>query len=150
MFPWLILLFVCTPLVELFLLLRVGKAIGAPLTLGLVVVTGVLGAALARRQGIAAWSRAQAESAAGRLPGSQIVDALLILVAGVLLVIPGLLTDIFGFGLLIPATRRYAKRAAVDYFRGRIRVATPQDTPSVSFIDVDPVEPGSDEEESVR
>jgi len=140
MFPWLILLFVCTPLVELFLLLRLGKAIGAPMTLGLVVVTGVLGATLARRQGIAAWSRAQAESAAGRLPGSQIVDALLIFVAGVLLVTPGLLTDIFGFGLLIPATRRRAKRAVVDYFRDRIKVVAPNNPPGDSFVDVDPVE----------
>ena len=102
----LLLLFTLVPAVELVLLLEVGRQIGTAATLLLILVTGVVGAVLARRQGVAALGHIRAELAAGRIPGPTIVDGIMILVAGALLITPGILTDIAGFLCLVPATRR--------------------------------------------
>jgi len=105
----LLLLFIVVPIVELGLLLQLGKWIGAVETLGLIIATGALGAYLARRQGLGIIRQAQDEMAAGRLPASQLVEGLLILVAGAVLMTPGVLTDAFGFFCLIPVGRRLLK-----------------------------------------
>jgi len=104
------LLFVAVPLVELALLVWIGKRVGLAPTVALVVVTGVLGAALARRAGLAAWTRFRAALAAGRPPHREIVEGLLVLVAGAVLLTPGLLTDVAGFLLLVPAVRMRVAR----------------------------------------
>ena len=147
MLLWLILLFVCTPLVELALLLRIGRTAGPLPTLGLVIVTGVLGAALARRQGIAAWRRLQTEVTAGRMPGAELVDALLILIAGVVLVTPGLMTDVVGFALLVPAVRRRLRRSIAGRLRERVTVVRNEAATDDMFVDVeaDDPHPGSGE-----
>lgn len=105
----LFLLFIVVPIVELGLLLRLGEWMGALPTLGLIITTGALGAYLARRQGLGVLRRAQEEMDAGRLPAGQLVEGLLIFVAGALLMTPGVLTDAFGFFCLIPAGRRLLK-----------------------------------------
>lgn len=102
----LILLFVLVPTLELILLLQVGSLIGVWPTVGIILVTGVLGASLARHQGLAVLHQVRHETAAGQLPGASLVDGALILVAGALLMTPGFLTDLFGFACLIPAGRR--------------------------------------------
>lgn len=109
--PWLLLLFVVLPAVELALLIEVGSRIGTPATLALIAVTGVVGATLARRQGLGVLRHLQREVDAGRLPAGSLVDGVLILVAGALLVTPGILTDAFGFLCLVPAFRRLLKGA---------------------------------------
>ena len=106
----LFLLFTIIPLVELYLLIRVGSYIGALPTVGIVVVTGILGGLLARNQGLAVLRKVQQEVQEGRLPAGTLFDGLLILIAGVVLVTPGLLTDCLGFLLLIPWTRQAFKR----------------------------------------
>jgi len=107
----LILLFTILPLVELSLLLRIGEWLGAGATIGLVVATGVAGAWLARREGARTWRRVQAEVAAGRLPGEELLHALLVFVAGVVLVTPGVITDALGLLLLArPARALVARR----------------------------------------
>jgi len=105
-----LLLFVVLPAVELVLLIEVGKALGFLPTLGLIVATGLVGATLARHQGLNVLSRLRGEIGAGRLPADALLDGVLILVAGALLVTPGVLTDAVGFLLLIPLTRRGLKR----------------------------------------
>lgn len=105
MFAKLLLLFTVLPVIELYLLIRIGSAIGALPTVLLVVFTGALGAYLARAQGFAVWVRIQAETSQGRFPGERLIDALLLLIAGALLITPGILTDITGFVLLFPITR---------------------------------------------
>jgi UPF0716 protein FxsA len=121
----LLLAFTLVPLAELWLLLRLGSVIGGPWTLALVVITGVAGATLARREGARAWLAVQTELAAGRLPGRELIEALLVLVAGIVLVTPGVLTDLAGLVLLVRPIRsafvrglerRYGKRleARVD------------------------------------
>lgn len=119
---WLMLLFVSLPLIELWLLIRVAATIELGPTILLVIVTGVVGAALARRQGLRTWVRVQQDLAAGRMPGTEIVDALLILVAGVVLITPGLVTDAIGFSLLVPPIRSWIKRKVGDHFRANIVV----------------------------
>jgi len=101
----LILLFVTVPLVELALLVWVGNRIGPLMTIALVIGTGILGATLARFEGLATLRRFQTRMAAGELPHQDIIDGLLILLAGAVLLTPGLLTDTVGFLLLVPPVR---------------------------------------------
>jgi UPF0716 protein FxsA len=109
MFLRLFLLFTCVPLVELYILLQLGSVIGAANTILLVIFTGVLGAFLAQREGIRTLQTIQSVMAWGEMPGEPLLDALLILVAGFVLITPGILTDILGFLLLVPATRLHIR-----------------------------------------
>ena len=100
-------LFVAVPLLELFILIRLGGAIGLMPTLALCVLTGFAGAWLTRREGLRALWSFQARVAKGGLPGRSLMDGLCILVGGALLLTPGLLTDLLGFALLLPPSRRW-------------------------------------------
>ena len=106
----LLLLFILVPLVELFLLIEIGRIIGTLSTLTVIVCTGILGAFLARRQGIGVLYQIRTEIANGRLPASQLADGIIILLAGAVLITPGVLTDAFGFLCLIPASRKTIKK----------------------------------------
>ena len=101
----LLLLFILVPALELALLIEVGQHIGTINTLLLIAVTGVVGASLARRQGLGVLRRMQVEFVQGRIPSGSMVDGVIILLSGALLITPGLLTDTFGFLCLIPTTR---------------------------------------------
>lgn len=109
MLPKLIALFVGLPLIELAILVKLGELMGFWPTIGLVVITGFLGAYLAKLQGFWIFRRIQNELAAGRMPANELVDGLLILIGGIVLLTPGLLTDLFGFSLLIPWIRTQIK-----------------------------------------
>lgn len=109
MFLRLLTLFIVLPIVELALLIQVGQAIGLWWTLAIVVATGFLGAALARRQGLRTWLAIQSELHQGQVPAGALVDGLLILIGGIVLLTPGLLTDLAGFALLVPTTRNGLK-----------------------------------------
>jgi UPF0716 protein FxsA len=114
----LLLAFTLIPVLELWLLLRIGSWLGAGATVALVVLTGVVGATLARREGVHAWSTVQAELSAGRLPGRKLLEALLVLVAGIVLVTPGVLTDALGLLLLVrPVRARLVRRLENRYRR---------------------------------
>lgn len=101
----LFLLFTLIPIIELMILIDLGTSIGLAPTLGVVILTGALGAWAARTQGFYVVSRIQAEMAAGRLPGAEMVEGAMVLVGGVLLLTPGLLTDAAGFALMAPPVR---------------------------------------------
>ncbi len=103
----LILLFTIIPLLELSLLLRIGNWLGAGPTLGLVLGTGFVGAWLARREGLRAWSAVQEQLARGQVPGRELLDAVLVLLAGVVLITPGILTDAVGFTLMTGPGRNW-------------------------------------------
>lgn len=117
----LLLLFLVLPAVELFLLIEIGERIGTLPTLGIIVATGVIGASLARRQGLAVLARLRTETGAGRVPADALVDGVLILIAGALLVTPGVLTDAVGFCLLIPPLRTLLKRTLRRRFERAVR-----------------------------
>ena len=118
----LLLLFTLVPLVELTLLLLIGRHMGLPFTLGLVIVTGVVGAWLARQQGLRCWREVQRQMSQGQLPAEPLLDGLMILVAGALLLTPGVLTDALGFALLLPPIRRRVRRYLAKRFKARIMV----------------------------
>ena len=107
----LLLLFIVLPAVELALLIQLGKMIGTLPTFALIVFTGVVGASLARAQGVGVVRQLQRETAEGRMPADALLDGALILVAAALLVTPGVLTDAVGFACLVPAFRAIAKAA---------------------------------------
>ena len=120
MFFRLFLLFTIIPLVELYILIRIGQVIGALNTLLLVLLTGVVGAYLAKREGIRTLGRIQDLMARGEMPGGALLDALLILVAGLVLITPGIITDMLGLFLLFPATRARVREWLRGYFQKRI------------------------------
>lgn len=106
LFPVLFLIFISIPLLEIYLLIKVGSHVGAMITILLVVGTAVLGAALLRMQGISTLNRVREEMEAGRLPAVPMLEGLVLLLAGALLLTPGFFTDALGFLLLIPPLRR--------------------------------------------
>lgn len=130
----LLLLFIVLPAVELGLLMEIGGRIGIPATIGLIVLTGVVGAALARRQGLRVIGEIQKELGEGRLPASSLTDGLMILIASALLVTPGVLTDAFGFLCLMPGFRTLVK----GYVRTRFEAAAREGRVHVSGIDLGP------------
>jgi UPF0716 protein FxsA len=113
----LLFIFIGIPLLELMILIELGREIGFWPTIFLVIVTGFLGASLARSQGMWIWMEIQHELQQGNMPADKLVDGLLILIGGIVLLTPGLLTDIFGFMLLIPVTRKLFKTAISRKFR---------------------------------
>lgn len=111
MFPLLAVLFLAVPLAELYVLIQVGQVIGALNTVGLLLLVSIVGAWLAKREGIGVLRRMQAAVNAGRVPGTELVDAFLILLAAALMLTPGFLTDIVAILLLLPPVRAGARRA---------------------------------------
>jgi UPF0716 protein FxsA len=110
MFLRLLLLFTVVPLVELFLLVKLGTVIGIGATVLIVICTGVLGAWLARWQGLGVLRRLTEDVNEGRLPADALIDGLLILIAGAVLLTPGLITDALGFLLLVPKGRTIVRK----------------------------------------
>lgn len=105
----LFLLFTLVPLVELYLLIRLGTYIGAVDTIAIVILTGLVGGLLAKSQGLAVIDRMRTELNQGRPPAESLFDGLLIFIAGAMLITPGLLTDGLGLILLIPWSRQAFK-----------------------------------------
>jgi len=106
-FHILLILFLTVPLLEIYLLIQVGGAIGALSTVFLVVFTAVLGVFLIRRQGLSTMQRVQATLAHGEIPAVEMLEGFFLLIAGALLLTPGFFTDTLGFLCLIPPFRRY-------------------------------------------
>jgi len=117
MFGRLLLLFISVPLIEVLILIKLGSLFGFWPTIFLIIGTGILGAYLAKLYGLTIWHKIQQDLQAGLMPADKLIDGLLILIGGVVLLTPGLLTDILGFMLLIPFTRSYFKRFAKSKFK---------------------------------
>jgi UPF0716 protein FxsA len=102
----LFLLFTIVPAIELYLLMQIGQFIGAAQTVLLIVLTGIAGSYMAKREGMAVLKQLQEDAKKGIPPADRLVEGLLVLIGGVLLITPGVLTDFFGFSLIAPWTRR--------------------------------------------
>ncbi len=113
-------LFVVVPIVELYVLIQIGQAIGVLWTIALLIADSILGAALMRSQGRAAWRRFNVTLAEGRVPGREVIDAVLVIFGGALLLTPGFLSDILGLILLLPPTRAIVRRVLVRRFGARL------------------------------
>ena len=106
----LFLAFTLIPVIEIYLFIKIGGSIGAFNTVALVIITGFAGAYLARMQGMQTMFRVQTSLQQGIIPKEELIDALLIFVAGIVLLTPGFLTDACGLLLLYPDTRNHFKR----------------------------------------
>ncbi|RMG58091.1 MAG: FxsA family protein [Gammaproteobacteria bacterium] len=104
--PLLYLAFLLVPLIEIYVLIQVGSVIGALPTVILVVLTAVIGVTLLRRQGLRTWMRAQEQLARGMMPAAELLEGMMLMLAGAFLLTPGFVTDTLGFLLLVPAVRR--------------------------------------------
>ena len=122
MFWKLLLLLTLVPLAELSLLILLGWVSHPLVSIGVVVVTGIAGAILLRREGLRTWRRVQQELSQGVMPADALLDAMLILFAGALLLTPGVLTDAAAVSLLIPPLRRLVKAWLVAWFKRRVDV----------------------------
>ena len=105
--PYLILLFTLLPVLELYLLIKIGGYIGAFNTVSIVILTGILGAILAKLEGLRVLRQIQEELAQLRMPADTLLEGMFILVGGILLLTPGFITDILGFLFVIPFTRKF-------------------------------------------
>jgi UPF0716 protein FxsA len=117
----LFLAFTIIPVVELYLLIKVGTVIGLFNSLALVVLTGFVGAYLARMQGTQTMFRVRSSLQQGIMPTEDLVDAVLIFVAGIVLLTPGFITDLAGLLVLLPSTRIHIKRFVKERFNSWIK-----------------------------
>ena len=122
MFTRLLAAFILVPLIELMLLIQLATYTSLGTTIILVIVTGILGSWLARREGVIAWFRFQSALAEGRAPSHEIQDGLMIVFAAALLLTPGLLTDAVGFTLLLPQGRELIRRTLLKRYMQRFKV----------------------------
>jgi UPF0716 protein FxsA len=121
MFAKLLLLFITVPL----LLMKVGMRIGIVPTIATIFITGLIGAWLTRVQGLRTLRRFQEATREGRLPHEEVIDGVMILVAGAVLLTPGFLTDAIGFLLLTPPVRMVVRKRLSNYLKGRIQFVSP-------------------------
>ena len=112
--------FFVVPLVELAVIIKVGAEIGVLNTVGLLVLSSIVGGWLMKREGLGVIRRIQASVAAGRVPGAELVDAFLILFGGALMLAPGFLTDLTGMALLLPPVRAVVRGALRRRFATRV------------------------------
>jgi UPF0716 protein FxsA len=120
--PFLIILFIVVPILELYVIIQVGQLIGVVPTLILLLADALLGSMLLKHQGRGAWRRFNEALAARRFPGREVADGVLIVIGGTLLLTPGFITDIFGLFLLLPPTRAIARRLLKRFTIGRFAV----------------------------
>lgn len=111
---------VALPFAEIYLLIQVGQVIGVWWTLAILVGEAMLGAWLVRREGSRAWAALNSAFANGRMPTGELADTALVLVGGVLLVMPGLITDVFGLLFLLPFTRPLARKVLAFFIARRM------------------------------
>ena len=137
----LLLIFIVVPLVELYVIIQVGDAIGAPLTILILAVDSIIGTLLLKSQGRAAWRRFNDTMAAGRIPHREVLDGVMIIFGGAFLITPGFITDIVGILLLLPPTRFVIRKFLVRVLGGRVAFsvagAATRRRPSGSGYDVE-------------
>jgi UPF0716 protein FxsA len=115
----LVLLFIVVPIAEIYVIIKVGEAIGALWTVVLLIADSVIGARLVAWQGRAAWRRFGEAVAQGRVPHNEVVDGVMIIFGGALLLTPGFITDVLGILLILPPTRAMLRRAVLRSIRRR-------------------------------
>lgn len=120
---FLLVLFVVVPIVELAVIIQVGHAIGVLPTIALLLAVSFLGSWLVKREGMAVWRRFREQVDSGQVPGKEIADGVMILLAGALLISPGFVTDVFGVLLLLPPVRAVVRAAFVARATSRVRRA---------------------------
>ncbi len=124
MFLKLLVAFTVVPTVELYLLFKLAEILGAFETVAIVLITGAVGAALAKREGFAVLKKLAEESQAGFPSGDRIIEGVMVLIGGCLLLTPGVLTDLTGFALIFPLTRGAMIPLLKSWAMSRVQVAS--------------------------
>jgi len=114
-------LFVIVPVTELYILIEVGKKIGSLTTIGIIILTGIIGAYLVKSQGFMILRKIQNDLNEGIMPGDSLIQGAIILAGGILLLTPGFVTDIVGFIFLIPVSRNIVKKYLLKWLQGKIK-----------------------------
>ncbi|MFC1728817.1 FxsA family protein [candidate division KSB1 bacterium] len=125
----LLLLFIVVPLIELIILIDIGRLLGTGPAILIIVATGILGAYLARREGFKTLMAIREKLHAGQIPADELIDGLIILIAGALLITPGVLTDLSGFLLLFYPTRNRFRTWLKKRFSGSVTFSGGIQTP---------------------
>ncbi|GGM26674.1 UPF0716 protein YtzA [Paraliobacillus quinghaiensis] len=124
MFRWLLLLILIVPALEIGIFIWAGGIVGPWWVIFFIILTGVIGAALAKKEGLETLNRARTEMSYGQLPAEQIFNGICILIGAVVLLTPGFITDAFGFLLLIPGTRTPIKRGLQNMLQAMLDKGT--------------------------
>jgi UPF0716 protein FxsA len=119
----LVLIFIVLPVAEIYVIIKVGEAIGVWPTIALLILDGFLGAALLRHQGRAAWRRFNEALAAGKVPAREVFDGAMVIFGGAFLITPGFITDFIGLLLLIPLSRGMFRGLVARVAMGRAAFA---------------------------
>jgi UPF0716 protein FxsA len=119
---YLFLLFIVLPLVEILILVKIGMLTSFWVPIAIVIVTGVVGSALARREGWKVLERMREDVRTGQMPADSLIDGFLVLLAGILFVLPGVLTDVVGIVLLFPPSRQLVKRGVAAWFKRNVEL----------------------------
>jgi len=120
-FTKLLIIFVIVPVTELYILIEVGKKIGSLTTIGIIILTGIIGAYLVKSQGFMILRKIQNDLNEGIMPGDSLIQGAIILAGGILLLTPGFVTDIVGFIFLIPVSRNVVKKYLLKWLQGKIK-----------------------------
>ncbi len=119
MFFKLFIIFALIPMIELALLIKLGAYIGTQYTILIVILTAVIGAYMVKLEGIGIMYRIQKNMNEGAFPGEELIDGMMVLVAGAVLLTPGFFTDILGFLMVIPVSRTFIKKIVVRYIKDK-------------------------------
>lgn len=135
LFRILFILFLIVPLIEITILIQIGQVFGVGYTIALVIGTAALGAALFRQQGLSTLAKVQMSMDEGNLPATELIEGLMLLIAGALLLTPGFFTDVFGFLVLIPPLRnKLAHNLLINFIQSHINT---RQTESGRIIDAE-------------
>ncbi len=126
MFFRLLILFTIIPVIEILIFLSIGDFMGPWAVVGLILLTGITGAALARHEGLRVLLAIQEQLAGGTMPAREMVDGGLILAGGLLLLTPGFFTDVVGLSLVLPMSRALMRDRLIEYFKLRLETGAVQ------------------------
>lgn len=132
MLGWILLLLILVPMIEIWIFIQVGGLIGPSLTITLVLLTGLMGALLAKREGMQAYRLAQIQLRNGEMPGEALLDGFCILIGAFLLITPGFFSDLFGLCFFIPFSRALIKEWMKRWLKKKL------ETGNVTFFWFDP------------
>jgi UPF0716 protein FxsA len=119
----LLVIFIVVPLAELYVILQVGEAIGAPLTILILALDSIIGSLLLKSQGRVVWRRFNETMAAGRIPHREVIDGVMVIFGGAFLITPGFITDVVGILLLLPPTRFVMRKFLIRALGGRFALS---------------------------
>ena len=119
MFSKILALFILVLLIDLFILIKLGQYIGFWYTIAIIIIAGIIGAVMVMREGLSVIQRVKKDLGQGIVPGRQLLNGLLLLIGGVLLIAPGIITDVAGFMLIIPGSRDKFVEMIISYLRSR-------------------------------